>query len=247
MRVLRRLDRSRKRGRRSRAALLQEVEDRPLAANGRNSFKRSWRCVMRRFDEAERLLVTIEPEPGSTLLRAAVGHIRGANFFHRSMLDGALVELREALRLLGKDHYGTGRVLDTFGMVYDARDNFHSAAEFFQQAIACKNSWDDEAGLAVSYGNLGRLNLDWGYLDQAEECFLEDLKLAQKMRDARSEALMQNQLGRVALERGNRERRPHPSTAHEHWADALGWLDASIRTAAAFPRSARATPARTEP
>jgi class 3 adenylate cyclase len=212
--------------------LLQEVEDRPLATKWSQFVQAFLAMRERRFDETERLLVAIEPEPGSILLRAAVSHVRGANFFHRSELDRALVELREALRLLGKDHYGTGRVLDTFGMVYDARDNFHSAAEFFQQAIACKKSWDDEAGLAVSYGNLGRLNLDWGYLDQAETCFLEDLKLAQKMRDARSEALVQNQLGRVALERGNRASAAHPSVGHEHWADALGWVDASIRTAA---------------
>jgi class 3 adenylate cyclase/Tfp pilus assembly protein PilF len=212
-------------------ALMKEVEDRPLAAKWSQFVQAFLAMRERRCDEAERLLVAIEPEPASILLRAAVGHIRGANFFHRSMLDEALVELREALRLLGKDHYGTGRVLDTFGMVYEARDNFHSAAEFFQQAIARKKSWDDEAGLAVSYGNLGRLNLDWGYFDQAEGCFLEDLKLAQKMRDARSEALVQNQLGRVALERGNRVASAQPDAAREHWADALGWLDSSIRTA----------------
>jgi class 3 adenylate cyclase len=212
-------------------ALLQEVEDRPLAAKWAQFVQAFLAMRERRFEEAERLLVTIEPEPESILLRAAVGHIRGANFFHRSMLDDALVELREALRLLGKDHYGTGRVLDTFGMVYDARDNFHSAAEFFQQAIARKTLWNDEAGLAVSFGNLGRLNLDWGYLDQAEACFLEDLELAQKMRDAKSEALVQNQLGRVALERCNRATAEHPSAAREHWADAAGWLDVSIRTA----------------
>ena len=160
-----------------------------------------------------------------------MGHVRGANFFHHSELDRALPELlreSEILRLLGKNHYGTGRILDTFGMVYNARDNFDSSSEFYQQAIACKKSWDDEVGLAVSFGNLGRLNLDWGYLEQAEACFLEDLKLAQNMRDARSEALVQSNLGRVALERGKQVAHANPSLAREHWVDAAGWLDSSI-------------------
>ena len=89
-------------------------------------------------------------------------------------------------------------------MVYAAQDNFHAAEEFFRQAIACKKKWDDQAGLAVSFGNLGRLHLDWGYLDQAEECFLEDLRIAQNTRDERGEVLMRNFLGQVARERGNR-------------------------------------------
>ena len=79
---------------------------------------------------------------------AAVAHLRGAIAFHTSDLDRALGELRGALRLMGKDHYGTGRVLDTFGMVYAARDNFHAAEEFFRQAIVLKKRWDDQPGLA---------------------------------------------------------------------------------------------------
>jgi len=213
--------------------LLLDAEDSPTAQKWSRFVQAFLAMRERRFEEAERLLISIDPEPESILLRAAVAHIRGANFFHGSDPDRAMLALREALRLLGRDHYGTGRILDTFGMVYAARDNFHAAQEFFRQAIACKKAWDDQAGLAVSYGNLGRLNLDWGYLDQAQECFLEDLKIAQNMQDGRGEALMQNQLGRVALERGLRAgAAARPSDAREHWVDAAGWIDASIRAAA---------------
>jgi MalT-like TPR region len=142
-------------------------------------------------------------------------------------------ELREALRLLGKDHHGTARILDTFGMVYAARDNVHAAEEFYRQAIARKKQWDDQPGLAISYGNLGRLHLDWVYLDHAEECFLEDRTIAQNMQDARAEALMRNYLGRVALEQGQRAAlAARPSEARERWVDAAGWLDASISATA---------------
>jgi class 3 adenylate cyclase len=187
----------------------------------------------RRFKDAEQLLASIDPAPEDTLLQAGVAHIRGANFFHASDLDRSLAELRVALRLLGKDHYGSGRVLDTFGMIYAGRDNFHAAEEFFRQAIACKKKWDDQTGLAVSFGNLGRLHLDWGYLDQAENCFLDDLRIAQNTRDERGEALMQNFLGQIALERGNRDAEAgRTSEARERWIDSAGWLEASIRASA---------------
>ena len=183
-----------------------------LRDTGEESAARKWVLFAQAFlamrqhqyPEAERLLDSVDLDAESPLLPAAVAHLRGAIAFHTSDLDRALGELRDALRLMGKDHYGTGRVLDTFGMVYAARDNFHAAEEFFRQAVALKKRWDDQPGLAVSYGNLGRLHLDWGYLDHAEECFLQDLAIARNTHDERGEALMHNGLGRIALERGHR-------------------------------------------
>jgi class 3 adenylate cyclase/Tfp pilus assembly protein PilF len=158
--------------------------------------------------------------------------LRGSVAFHTSDFDRALSELRESLRLLGKDHFGTGRVLDTFGMVYSARDNFHAAEEFFRQAVALKQSCGDQAGVAVSYGNLGRLQLDWGYLEEAESSFQKDLEIARNTHDQRGEAMMFNFLGRTALERGHRSAAAgKTSEARQRWSDAAGWLDASIRAA----------------
>ncbi len=118
--------------------LLQDADESPAAQRWRRFIQAFLAMRQRQFEEAERLLDSVDPEPESTLLRAAVAHIRGANAFHKSDLDGALRELRESLRLLGGDHYGTGRILDTFGMVYAARDNFHAAEEFFRQAIGAR-------------------------------------------------------------------------------------------------------------
>ncbi len=210
--------------------LLQDTGESPRAQQWSQFILAFVAMRERRFKDAEQLLASIDPASEDTLLQAAVAHIRGANFFHASHLDRSLSELRQALRLLGKHHYGSGRILDTFGMIYAARDNFHAAEEFFRQAIACKKKWDDQTGLAVTYGNLGRLHLDWGYLEQAESCFLDDLKIAQNTRDERGEALMQNFLGQIALERGNREAEAaRMSEARERWFDSAGWLDASIR------------------
>ena len=111
----------------------------------------------------------------------------------------------------------TGRVLDTLGMCFAAKGNFPVAREFYEQSIRYKQRWKDEAGIAVSHGQLGRLYLDWGHLDEAEHHFQEDLLLAQKLHSRGSEAQIYNHLGQTALARGEREaaagksrRRPPP-------------------------------------
>jgi class 3 adenylate cyclase/Tfp pilus assembly protein PilF len=214
-------------------ALLQEAGESPATQKWAQFVQAFLALRQQQFEEAERLLDGVKPDVESTLLEGAVAHLRGAIYFHKSDLDRALGALREALRLFGSDHCGTGRVLDTFGMVYAAQDNFHAAEEFFRQAIARKEYWNDQAGLAVSHGNVGRLNLDWGYLEQAESRFLEDLAIARKTHDERGESLMHNGLGRIALERGNRAAAVcRPSEARQHWVDAAGWLDSSIKSAA---------------
>ena len=228
--------------------LFQEAEQSPEAEQW-SKFGQAFLALRQNdYAAAERLLAAIVPDADNTLLQAAVAHIRGANWFHAGDSDRALHYLRAALRLLGKDHFGTGRILDTFGMVYAGSDNFHAAEEFYRQAVRHKQDWDDQPGLAVSYGNLGRLYLDWGYLEKARQNFLENLKISRKILDERGEAQMHNHLGQVAREQGNlmlsqggiRE-------ASRHREDAAGWLDSSIRGGAgrwtvteAFARKDRA-------
>jgi class 3 adenylate cyclase len=169
-------------------------------------------------------------DPDDWALSAGVAHLRGALYFHSGDSERALHYLREALKRFGKDNFATGRVLDTFGMVYAGRDNFHAAEEFLRQAIHCKQDWDDQAGLAISFGNLGRLYLDWGYLDQAERFLHQDLAIAKRNGDARSEASMYNFLGQVAIERGGRAAaQGRGSESRRHWADAAAWLDSSVQ------------------
>jgi class 3 adenylate cyclase/predicted Ser/Thr protein kinase len=182
-------------------------------------------------------------------LAATLAHTRGVVFFHQGKADLSLPELHEALAMFGKDHFGVGRVLDTLGMVYAGKGNFHVAREFFDQALRYKQRFEDEAGLALSHGQMGRLHLDWGQLDKAEEHFQEDLRLAQKIRDGRGEAQMYNHLGQVALARGDGEAGSgRKAAARRLWTEAAGWLEESIRlsgelkegVAEAFARKDRA-------
>ena len=171
-------------------------------------------------------------DPDDVALRASIAHTRASALVHMGRSDEALPHLHRALDLFGRTHFMTGRVLDTLGMAYAYKGNFPVAREFYEQSIRFKKTCDDEAGIAISHGQLGRLYLDWGHLDQAEEHFREDLRLAQKLRSRYSEAQICNHLGQVATARGERQAATGKrAAARRHFADAAGWLDQAIRMA----------------
>src|SRR5262249_2317502 len=112
------------------------------------------------------------------------------------------------------------------------KGNFPIAREFYQQSIRYKERCDDEAGIAISHGQLGRLFLDWGHLDEAEDHFQKDLVLAQKLRSRWSEAQIYNHLGQVALARAEGEMSAgRRAASRRQLSIAAGWLDQSIRLA----------------
>src|SRR5262249_21355908 len=112
-----------------------------------------------------------------------------------------------------------------------AKGNFPIARDFYEQAVRHKERRDDEAGLALSHGQLGRLYLDWGQLDLAEEHFQADLRLAQRLMDEHGEAQMYNHRGQVAVARGGRGAAGgRKAAARRLWADAAGWLDGSVQS-----------------
>jgi class 3 adenylate cyclase/predicted Ser/Thr protein kinase len=198
------------------------------ALAGRASFllrRRDYPEALRQLERAE-----AEGDPADRPLQATIAHTRASALVHQGKHDQALPLLHRALDLFGKEHFVTGRVLDTLGMAYAYKGNFPVAREFYEQSIRYKEACGDEAGIAISHGQLGRLYLDWGHLDEAEHHFQEDLRLAQKIRSRWSEAQIYNHLGQVALARGQREAAAgRRAAARRRWAEAAGWLDESIR------------------
>jgi class 3 adenylate cyclase/Flp pilus assembly protein TadD len=187
--------------------------------------ERDYAGAQRQLERAES-----QRDPTDQLLQATIAHTRAAALVHIGQSDRALPYLHQALDLFGREHFMTGRVLDTLGMAYAYKGNFPVAREFYQQSIRYKQRWEDEAGIAISHGQLGRLFLDWGHLDEAEHHFQEDLRLAQKLRSRWSEAQIHNHLGQVALARGEREAKAGKrASARRQWGIAAGWLDESIR------------------
>lgn len=150
------------------------------------------------------------------VLRASLSHCRGAALNRQGHHDRALDQLFGALEDFGPDHFGTGRVLDTLGEVYYAsQDDYAGALLFCQRSLAAKARHDDQAGLALTHGQIGRLHLDWGELDLAEEHFRRDQEICRAIGDWRGDAQIMNQRAQVLLARG----KPAP---------ALPLLDATV-------------------
>jgi serine/threonine protein kinase/class 3 adenylate cyclase len=187
--------------------------------------ERDYQAARESLDKAEAL-----GDTGDMMLCATINHTRAASLVHSGKCDAALAYLNRALDLFGRQHFMTGRVLDTLGMAYAYKGNFPVAREFYEQSIRHKKGFDDEAGIAISYGQLGRLLLEWGYLDQAEQYFQQDLQLAQKLRSRWSEAQIYNHLGQVAIARAEEEiAAGKRALARRHLQTAAGWLEQSIR------------------
>jgi class 3 adenylate cyclase/tetratricopeptide (TPR) repeat protein/predicted Ser/Thr protein kinase len=180
------------------------------------------------FGTAETLLEPLLSDtqaPADPVLEANLHHVNGFLRLRRGHVEASMDLLHRALALLGRDHFLTGRLLDTLGELYAGRNNYHAAREFHQLAIQCKEAHDDEAGVGFSRCRLGRLCMEWGELDQAEEHLNADLRLVQKTGQKDLEAQVLQYLARVMLERGYlEETKGRQAAARRHWAQATEWL-----------------------
>jgi class 3 adenylate cyclase/predicted Ser/Thr protein kinase len=195
---------------------------------------RAYTCNRRHeFARVEPLLreASARGDPGDHILQASIAHQRGFYHYSEGRLNDALTALLQALDACGRDHFLTGQVLDTLGLVYARKDNFQAAREFFEQARLCKERFGDDRAVADSYRCLGALYLDWEDLERAESAFESALEHSQRAQDERGRARSFNYLGRIATCYGENESSAgRRGSARRHWARAAEWLDASIRT-----------------
>lgn len=183
---------------------------------------------------ADRLLDEAEAAGGDGPLRGTIRHLRATVLHHRGESARARAALLEHLRDSGLAHFAAGRALDTLGMIYAAGDDLHAARAVFRAAIDLKARRGDAAGLALSHGQLGRLCLDWGLLDDADVHLGRARSLAEAARDGRGQAQAGDDLGRVALARAVRHAAAGESGAARRSLDAAaGWLDPAIAAAQA--------------
>lgn len=158
-----------------------------------------------------------------SILHASIAHCRGSNYYHEGRNKQALEELKAALSGFGRNHFCTGRVLDSLAMVYSSKDHFHAARELYSLALKYKQRHGDDAGCALTHGQLGRLYLDWEQLSHAEEHFRNDLQLSRAMGDVRGEALMHNSLARVCIARQDWDTAVHELERSLQVGETRGW------------------------
>ncbi|HYT94729.1 MAG TPA: tetratricopeptide repeat protein, partial [Gemmataceae bacterium] len=137
-----------------------------------------------------------------TVLSATLAHLRGTLALQEGRPDEALRELHTGLEQLGPSHFSTGRVLDTLGTVHALRNHFPFAHAFYEKALEVKRLHGDDAGVALTHGQLGRLYLSWGRLADADAQFRAGIEVARRTGDERGEAQLYNHRGQVQLARG---------------------------------------------
>src|SRR5262249_19748493 len=176
------------------------------------------------LDEAS--AIARPPDPA---LDGTLAYLRALLLARQGAWNESAPLLHQALGAFGREHFLTGMVLDHLGRVYAGKCNFDAAREFYQQAIVCKTATSDEDGLIVSNEELGRLYLEWGELDRAEEQLQAGLRLAQKRGADDCQAQLFNHLGRVALARAARELAAgKKAAARKQLARAAEYLDWSV-------------------
>jgi class 3 adenylate cyclase len=196
-------------------------------------------CAMRQRGPAEEHFAKaaeLSP-PGDRDFEAILRHGQGSDRYHRGEIAAAREEFGRALELCGPDHFLTGRLLDSLGMTWLGSGRFSLAREFFHRALEAKQprsgGRSDLPGLAVTHGQLGRLYLDWGLLDQAERHFQDDLRLCEQLDDRRGRAQMLDSLARVQLARF--EGLAHGRKGERLLEEADGFLEGCMREAAERP------------
>jgi len=165
-------------------------------AHGRAGDAQAHRAACRCLDEAESL--TDEPR-----LRGLAELTRAALALKRDGHAEALPLLLRARTTLEPFPAEYVRALDATGACWAVLGDSVRARGFIEHAIEKKTGLGDLYGLAISYGQLGRLFLRLHELDAAEEAFNQDLKLCTRMDDRRGQAQCLNHLGQIAILRGD--------------------------------------------
>lgn len=127
----------------------------------------------------------------------ALGKLRRTNQACDALLRAAQL-YRETQNPLGRAH-----VFDSLGMLEASRGRLDLALGAYALSLVDKTLLGDEAGMAITLGNLGRVHLRAGRFADAVECFHRDREIAARRGDFRGQARMHNDLGLAYLGMGD--------------------------------------------
>ena len=101
---------------------------------------------------------------------------------------------------------GLARVSDSLGSMLMEQGNIEAALAWYMKSKFIKQQLRDDHGLAITYGNLGRLNLVLERWQKAIIFFERDRTLAKKLGDRNAEYLMLNHMGQTYIGLGDLEK-----------------------------------------
>ena len=138
---------------------------------------------------------------GDSPARGFVLHVAGVAALKAGNVGRAIETLLAADRIYREhaDEPGRSALLDTLGQCFELQGRPERAVAHYARSIVKKALAVDRLGLAITLGNLGRLNLRLGYFDDALACFEEDLALSLEIGDRRGELRMQADRARTLL------------------------------------------------
>lgn len=151
----------------------------------------------------ERVAEALAQGPVASVAEGRLCHAQGYIAFREANDGEALAMLNRAASLFEGHPRLKARVFDTLGMLLTRRGDLDGAYGYFTLAIRLKESETGGESLAITYGNLGRLELSRERYAEAERWLRLDLELLLQ-RDARpsTEAHVRSQIALALLGQG---------------------------------------------
>ena len=161
----------------------------------------------RSMRDAEALVSAAQKQArGAQTALARVAHARGYLAYKRGDSLLMLTELNRAASLYPKGDRRRAHVFDTLGMYFAGAGDPERARAYYVRSVSAKERAGDEerAGLAVTFGNLGRLELARARYEDAEDWFRKDLAVLASLDVSPAiGAHVKNQLARALLGQGD--------------------------------------------
>ena len=151
---------------------------------------------------------------------------KGPNHYH--IVFESLNKSRDYLNAMSEKpaRYYSARVSDTYAQVLQTIGFYKDALLLFQESLKIKREFNDEQSVALTHGNLGRLNFGIGNFKQAIKHLELDLKILDKSAGEESlKSKMMNQIASCLIEL-------------QDFQGAIKYIDRSIQHAKAAGKEA---------
>ncbi len=159
--------------------------------------------ALKHFQESMALFRTIKDEQGigDTLIEVGNAHA------NTGQLDQALTAFTDSLRIQGDQQNVNyeSLLLSNIGAIHTIRANHQAALTYYERALAVGEKINKPINTANALYNVGETQIRLGRYAEAEQRFVQALKLHRGAKDARSEAQVRSSLAKLFGQQGRFE------------------------------------------